>query len=70
MPLPSADEIKSDQQKAQEKLKRLKTSYEQFLGEWGEIAKEEEELIKQLRTYVDTSKIHNLLHTINNFKDN
>ena len=69
MPLPSADEINNDQQKAQEKLKRLKTSYEQFLGEWGEIAKEEDELIKQLRAYVDTSKIHTVLHTINNLKD-
>lgn len=69
MPLPSAQQIQDRQKEVEEHRRRLQKAYDDFLVSWGEVEREERELVEKIRKYGEKSSIHTILQKISNIKE-
>lgn len=69
MPVPTKDDLTTEAQQLDEKLKNLKTAYEQFLMAWDELQDAEDAELAHVHAYIDKQKIHNILQTIVDVND-
>ncbi len=68
MPVPTRDELLKRKQDAEERLKKAREAYDTFTRVWDELKNEESQLLKQLSTHIDKSKIYSVLKTIDELK--
>ncbi|MBI2437017.1 MAG: hypothetical protein HYV41_04740 [Candidatus Magasanikbacteria bacterium] len=69
MPIPTQTQLEQQKKETQEKIRRLKQTYDDFLYEWGKIEREEREIVTELRSHIDKTKIHSVLSVIHSIKE-
>ncbi len=68
--LPTAEELKQRNQKAQEDLERFKVAHDTFFKEWDDIVNKKGHLLKDLHHYIDAEKLSAVTHYITQLKNN
>lgn len=69
MPVPSSQALDQRAAKAEERLRRLRESYTQFVKEWESIQHEEFQLLRSLHDDVDKQQLHAVLEKISTIHD-
>lgn len=65
---PQKEDIDTRQDKASERLAEVKKAYTEFVKKMERLEKEESELIAELGTHIDKTKLYSVLSKIDNIK--
>ncbi len=68
MTLPTKQQLSDRQKQTEDRKKHLEQSYQTFISAWNDIAHEQDALLRELSTYDDKQKMHDILKHINTIK--